>query len=148
MSTPTVPDQPVQLSDDVALTDRLASLLVRAERRDFWMFFLDADDVEVTTPMACGDLPADPHERSRAQDLGVCSAAELLSVRIAGIMTKHDIAQVVFVWERRGGAGIEDDERRWARALAEQCAARGARVRCQFVLHDRGIRVLAPDDYL
>ncbi|UUT35522.1 hypothetical protein [Microbacterium elymi] len=62
-------------------------------------------------------------------------------------MEELPAAQAVFSWERPGGPQVGAEERAWARGLGAACARAGVRVRAQFVVHDRGVRVLAPDDY-
>ncbi|MEQ6898898.1 hypothetical protein [Microbacterium sp. KR10-403] len=141
-------DRDAPLTDDTLLAERIGQLLERAMRRQFWMLFLDGRDVLAPVVMPCDDLPEDPLGFSPSEDLGEVANAELLGVRVSQIMEEFDLAQAVFVWERRGGPRVRDAERRWARELAGACARAGARVRAQFLLHDRGLRVLAPDDYL
>jgi hypothetical protein len=141
-------DRDAPLTDDTLLTERIEQMLEHAMRRQFWMLFLDDRDVLTPIVMPCDDLPEDPLQRSPSEDLGEVANAELLGVRVSQIMAEFDLAQAVFVWERRGGPRVRNSERIWARELASACARAGARVRAQFLLHDRGVRVLAPDDYL
>lgn len=141
-------DHDAPLTDDILLADRIGLLLEHAIRRQFWMLFLTDQDVLAPAVMPCTDLPEDPTQITVTADLGAVGNAELLATRVAQIMEAYDLAQAVFVWERRGGPRVGDEERRWAQELASACARVGARVRAQFILHDRGLRVLAPDDYL
>jgi len=140
-------DNEAPLTDDTRLTDRVRFLLRRANIRQFWMMFLDENDVQAPVVMPCDDMPADPRALTFTDDLGTVTRAELLAARVAMIMREFGFAQAVFVWERRGGPRVGDEERIWARELAAACAQTGARIRAQFLLHDRGVRVLAPDDY-
>lgn len=141
-------DREAPLSDDILLTARVEHLLGRANTRQLWTLFLDENDVQAPELMPIDNLPSDPGVMSRVADLGLVTCAELLAARIAPILTAHGLTQVVFVWERRGGPFAEDEERAWARELAGACGRAGVRVRAQFLLHTRGVRVLAPDDYL
>lgn len=141
-------DRDAPLTDDTLLTARVEHLLERANIRQFWMLFLDEEDVQMPAVMPCDDVPADPYTECEVEDLGTVTNAELLASRIAWLMAECRFAQAVFVWERPGGPRVGDEERAWARELGAACARAGARVRAQFLLHDRGVRVLAPDDYL
>ncbi|QAY61022.1 hypothetical protein ET475_14175 [Microbacterium protaetiae] len=141
-------DKDAPLTDDTLLTERVLFLLERANLRQFWMMFLDEHDVQAPTLMPCDDLPVDPCHQTHTDDLGTVTHAELLAARIAFLMEHCEFAQAVFVWERRGGPRVGEQERAWARELGAACVRHGVRVRAQFLLHDRGVRVLAPDDYL
>jgi len=141
-------DREAPLTDDTLLTARVEHLLGRANTRQLWMLFLDENDVQAPELMPIDGLPSDPSVMSHVADLGLVTCAELLATRISALMSRHGLTQVVFAWERRGGPFVEDEERVWARELACACAQAGARVRAQFLLHTRGVRVLAPDDYL
>jgi hypothetical protein len=143
----TAADRTAPLTDDALLQERISFLLRRASTRQLWMMYLDADDVQSEVLMPCSDLP-DPATVIPTGGRGGRTVAEVLSDRVRGVMSELRVTQVVFVWERPGGPRIEDDERMWARALGAACASRGVRVRGQFALHDSGVRVLAPDDYV
>lgn len=148
MMKSTAADREAPLTDDLLLEERLAFLLRRANMRQFWMLFLHEDDVQTDVVMPCADLPADPSEMSTTSDLGETTHAALLGHRIGNLMREFGFAQAVFVWERPGSAEVGNEERAWAAALGAACANNGARVRAQFILHDHGVRILAPDDYL
>lgn len=148
MTKSTAADRDAPLTDDLLLEERLAFLLRRANRRQFWMLFLYDDDVQTEVVMPCEGLPRDPRQTSMTSDLGERAYADILGHRVADIMNEFGFAQAVFVWERLGGPEVGDEERTWASALAASCAHHGARVRAQFILHDFGVRQLAPDDYL
>jgi hypothetical protein len=145
MTKMTAADREAPLADDILLTERIEFLLQRAGTRQLWMMFLDEDDVQSPVLLPCTGLPVDPGERPRGAEGS--TAAELLAVRVADLMADLGLAQAVFAWERPGGPRIGDEERAWARELGAACAAEGARVRAQFLVHDRGVRVLAADDY-
>ncbi|WP_029144506.1 hypothetical protein [Microbacterium luticocti] len=141
-TTTNAADREAPLTDDILLTERVTFLLERANIRQFWMMFLDERDVQAPVVMPCADLPADPDQAE-----GGANAARLLAQNIAALMAEFGFAQAVFAWERPGGPRVGDEERAWARALGAACATEGVRVRAQFLVHDRGVRVLAPDDY-
>lgn len=136
------------LATDADLFELLEVLLQRANERHLWLVLLDAGH-RVTGPlMPLADLPSLPDTPERAHDVGVASAGELLAARLAMVVHAVEAHELALVWERRGSAEFRDDERAWAGALAEHCAALGVRLRAQFVLHDAGLRVLAPADQL
>ncbi len=147
MKTHAAADRTAPLTDDALLQERIAFLLRRASLRQLWMMFLFADDVQSEILIPCADLPVTPHEILTTDD-HERSHADVLGERVAEIMEGLGFAQAVFVWERPGEPAAGVEEREWARALAEACAQHGARVRAQFLLHDQGVRALAPDDYL
>lgn len=130
------PLDPGPFSDDISLQQHIELLLGVASRRQLWFFFLDEDDRMAGPVMPCDDYPATP------DDAGV----EELAERIVWMMGVTDLAQLVVVWERRGGSAVRPEDREWARCLAEAFVTAGALVRAQFVLHDRGLRPLAADD--
>lgn len=132
---------------DPRLQELLELMLSGAIRRQVWLMFLDEDDrlSELVLPMA--DYPDDPDEPEIAEDLGPATAAGLLATRIPAIAEMIGCTQTVLVWEREGGEEFTEAERRWARAMADALRGGDVRLRAQFLLHDDGIRVLAPDDY-
>ncbi|WP_415079672.1 hypothetical protein [Microbacterium sp.] len=148
MTTATAADRSAPLTDDLLLEERIAFLLGRASVRQFWMTFLYADHVQSEVVMPCDDLPASPDEPLAASDGGTVANADALARGIAELMAEFGFAQAVFVWERPGDARVRGRERAWAHRLATACARHGATVRAQFLLHDGGVRILAPDDYL
>lgn len=137
------------LRHDSDLEEVLELLLDRAlNPRQMWLLFLDAD-LRLTGPiMPCDDYPPDPYGEFETTDLGVAPFAEVLAVRMRGMLSAIDAAQVVIVWERPGSREFTTDERAWAGAMAAECGAEGVDLRAQFVLHDGGLRQLTADDHL
>lgn len=145
MSAPAHLD-PGPLSDDVSLQQHLELLLEKAMHRQLWFFFLDDEDRMVGPIMPCDDYPATPDDVGYDEDGNTVAAVDQIAERFVWMMGVSDLAQLVVVWERRGGDRVRPAEREWARRLGESFVAAGARVRAQFVLHDRGLRPLAADD--
>lgn len=136
------------LHTDDDLRDLLTMLLERANRRQFWTLFID-DLGRLGDPiMPMADHPDDPFATTAADDLGEVTHARLLMHRIGMLREITGNAATVLVWERLGGEALRDDDRRWARAMAAQARELGVPLRAQFVLHDRGLRQLYPDDYV
>lgn len=72
----------------------------------------------------------------------------MLALRLDEILDAVDATKVVLVWERLGAREFGREELCWAGSMADACRVAGVRLRAQFVLHDGGVRQLAPDDYV
>ncbi|MCR2782987.1 MULTISPECIES: DUF2599 domain-containing protein [unclassified Microbacterium] len=142
------PIQSPPLTDDLRLQEYLEPLLQSATRRQLWLFFLDADDRLDGPVLPVGELPGDPAVVVQVDDFGDGPFADVLGARLSLLMRELEFAQIVLVWERPGGAKVRAEERAWGRALGGALRANGARVRAQFVLHDRGMQIIAPDDLM
>ncbi|MCW4457323.1 hypothetical protein [Microbacterium sp. MPKO10] len=129
-STPLVSDEQIEA--------RMADLVGRALRRQWWMFFLDENDVQLPVVVPVEGAPLVPDE----------AAAEHSAEGMAAIMEEIGAAQVILVWERPTGATVTMPDRAWARSLGEAARVRGICVRAQLISHRDGVRWLAPDDYL
>ncbi|WP_106814676.1 hypothetical protein [Microbacterium timonense] len=137
------------LRHDSDLEEVLELLLTEAMNpRQLWLFYLDDGDRLTGPIMPCDDYPDHPDDLMETGDLGVVSFADVLAQRILQILEAVEASQVVLVWERPGPREFAPDELRWARAMARSCADAGVRLRAQFLLHDGGVRQLAPDDHL
>jgi hypothetical protein len=135
------------LTDDQLVLERIRLLVRSATRRQLWLTFLYPDDTLADAIMPCDDLPADPLSETSTEDGPVTIAAGLTRT-LGAIMREFAFARAIFVWERPGGPTAEDEERAWARELAAECQRRDIVIAGQFLAHDRGVRPLAPDDYL
>ncbi|UYO97514.1 hypothetical protein OED01_01920 [Microbacterium sp. M28] len=133
---------------DDNLRDLLQVLLRHATRRQMWLMFID-DHGRLGDPiMPMDDVPADPHEEVVVDDLGLVDQAHVLMHRSGLLLELTGNASVVLVWERIGSSVLDDDDRAWASAMADEAASLQVPLRAQFLLHNRGIRQLHPDDYL
>jgi hypothetical protein len=130
------------ITTDREVEERVATLLRRAARRQWWTLYLDDDDVQLPLLMPMAGYPERPDLPSGEGG----TAAELIADRLSAVVEKIGAAKVVFVWERPGGAESTPGDREWARALAEACRAEGVAVRAQLILHDGGVGWFAPDD--
>ncbi len=142
MTTPT--ELPI-LSDDAVLCDWLAPLLDRAISRQLWTILLD-NELRPGPFLANDDYPADPNEPQIVDDLGLCTAAELVADRFARGMADAGWRAMIVVWERPGPASLRGEQLAWARAFGEQLRLRGVELRAQLLLHGRGLRMLTPAD--
>jgi hypothetical protein len=136
------------VADDEMLQRRLERMLSPAIRQQLWITFLDDDDRETGVIMPCEDYPVWPDDPCPTSDIGVLPSATVLAHRFAHVMREYGFGSLVAVWERRGSDEVRPPERRWASMFAAAMRERGATVRAQFLLHDRGMRQLAPDDLL
>ncbi|MBO3662389.1 hypothetical protein [Microbacterium stercoris] len=132
---------------DATLEELVGLMLTGAIRRQLWLMFLDDDDRMSEAIMPTTDFPEDPHEPAVVEDLGPVTAARLIADRIGRIGAAIDVTQLVVVWEREGEESFRDEELAWAAAMADAMAETGMRLRAQYLLHNTGLRVLAPDDY-
>ena len=139
------PANDLPITSDRDIEQRVAVLLQRANRRQWWTLYLDGADVQQPVVMPMAGYPDDPHAPSGAEGTKG-TVAEMLARRLAEVVEAMDAAKVVFVWERPGGPAVTAADRSWASALGAACSATGVAVRAQLVLHDRGVRWLSPDD--
>ncbi|MFI8595015.1 hypothetical protein ACIGCK_11400 [Microbacterium sp. NPDC078428] len=136
------------LALDTDLEEVIGLLLGRAiNPRQLWLLFLDHDDRLADPIMPCDDYPARPSDRPSAADPREGDAAHVLAHRLAYICEAIGARRAVLVWERRGPRRFGANERLWAAAMATACASARVDLRAQYVLHDRGIRAITPDDY-
>lgn len=147
MTTMPSPPGPPLTNDDVmvAFLDRL---LQNAIRRQIWFLFLDDDQRLMSPVMPNDDFPDDPHEAITVDDLGRCTAAELIAARFAMLQDEIGASHLLVVWERPGDRSLSDQDREWARTLGPALVAAGARLRGQLLLSTDGHRVIAPDDLI
>jgi hypothetical protein len=128
----------VPLTSDELIEQRVSDLIGRACRRQLWLLFLDDRDVQVPLLMPTDDYPARP-ERSHVAEL---------ANGIREIMNAANASQLILVWERYAGGDLTAADRAWAQQLQNECTRIGVRVRAQLLSHKRGVRWIAPDDYL
>ena len=136
------------LDHDDDLRDLLQVLLRQANRRQMWLLFIDEHGRLGDPLIPMDDYPDDPHEEVAVDDLGGVDQAHLLMHRGGMLCEATGNESVVLVWERVGPSTVDEDDRAWASAMADAAAALGVPLRAQFLLHNRGIRQLHPDDYL
>lgn len=145
----TVPgiDPERRLTSDAELAEFLGDLLQRATHRQFWMLFLDDEQRLMEPIMPMDDHPLDPGELAETEDLGLAPFARVVVDRVGMIVEWIGASSVVFVWERRGPDKFTPEDRAWAGGFADESGRVGLPLRAQFVLHSRGLRQIAADDY-
>ena len=132
----------VPISTDHDIEQRVGDLLQRAIRRQWWTLYLDDDDVQRPVLMPMAGYPEHPDEP--CGDEG--TVADVLANRLAEIVAQIEAAKVIFVWERPGSDTLTAPDREWADALGAACRSAGVVVRAQLILHDHGVRWIAPDE--
>jgi hypothetical protein len=130
------------ISTDQDIEQRVAGLLQRAIRRQWWTLYLDVDDRQRPVLMPMPGYPVHPHEPCGEEG----TVAEVLANRLASIVTEIEAAKVIFVWERPGDDELTTGDRAWAGALGAACREAGVAVRAQLILHDNGVRWIASDE--
>ena len=140
------PHRPLPTDDD--LQDLLGGLLEGALRRQLWFVFLDAEN-RITGPlMPMDDYPHYPDQACITPDRGPMTMIEVLALRLRTICEMVDAETTVLVWERCGTDAVTPDDRLWAHAAATEMRKNGPNLRAQLLLHDAGVRLLTPDDYV
>lgn len=122
---------------DAEVEARVADLVGRACRRQFWMLFLDDESRQIPLVMPMDDYPASPDDGN----------IDMFALRIKEIMHAEDAAQVIFVWERRLGERATPADRAWASALGAACREIGVVVRAQLISYRGGVRWFPLDEY-
>jgi len=136
------------LDRDDDLASLLKFLLLRANRRQMWLLFLD-DRRRLADPiMPMDDYPENPDGVMSTDDLGDLPHSSLLMHRAEMIRGASNNAALGFVWERLGPTSIDENTAAWAQSMAQAARELRAPLRAQFLLHDGGIRQLFPDDYV
>lgn len=136
ISAETAENEP--LVTDELIERRVRAIVGRACSRQVWMLFLDEDDVQVPLVLPMADYPETPGDGN----------AEIFAERVREIVEVAGAEQVIFVWERWAGDRLSPIDIAWARHLHEACRAEGVPVRAQLLSHQRGVRWMAPEDYL
>lgn len=126
------------LRSDADIERRVRALVGTACRRQLWLMFVDANDVQLPVLLPLADYPSAPYG----------GAAEELAEHIAQAVAAAGAAAIIMVWERWGPQASTEADRAWAREIALACAAEDVRVRAQLISHRSGVRWFSPDDYL
>ena len=136
ISAETAENEP--LVTDELIEQRVRAIVGRACTRQVWMLFLDRNDVQVPLILPMADYPESPGNGNAA----------IFADRVREIVEVAGAEQVIFVWERYAGDRLNPVDIAWARHLHEACRTEGVSVRAQLLSHKRGVRWMAPEDYL
>jgi len=128
-----VRDAPLATDDEVLRRAEL--LLGHAIRRQLWLMFLDEDDrqLPLLMPTYVPRRPSAGHRENYARVLGV-------------LFEDADADSMVVAYERRGSEALTDADRDWLRLVREACADAAIPLRGPLLVHDGGIRWIAPED--
>lgn len=135
------------LATEADLADLLTCLLRSANIRQMWLIMLDEDHRTTGPLMPMSGHPVNPDAYVDTVDLGSAPYAAVLANRISQFVAMCAAHEIVLVWERRGSGEFSAEDRGWAAAMTRHCRELGVALRAQFVLHDKGLRALTPDDY-
>ena len=126
------------LVTDELIEQRVSDLVGRACRRQLWLLFLDENDVQLPLLMPTDDFATRPDP----------AYVEALVRGIKAVMETAGAVQLIVVWERYSGPELTPLDKAWARDVGAGCAREGVLVRAQLLSYKRGVRWIAPDDYL
>lgn len=124
------------LTTDDLLQERVTDLIGRANVRQHWFLFLDADGVQLPMLIPLDGLPLRPTD-----DLG------WLADRLRDTMEELGAASIVLVLERYADAAFTVSDMAWARALHAAFDDAAVALRAVFVCHRTGVRRMAADEY-
>jgi len=126
------------LSSPAAIEERVRLLIGRAARRQIWLLFLDDEHRQLPLLVPVQDPPGRP-----AVDDDRKFAAVL-----AHVEEQTGARGFVAVLERFGGMTLTPADAAWARVLTEAASLSPLRLHGLLLSHARGVRWMAPDDYL
>ena len=123
------------LVTDEQVLERAALLLGHAIRRQLWLMFLDEHDrqLPLLMPTYVPRRPGPGHRENYARVLGV-------------LFEDAEADSMVLAYERRGSELLTPADRAWFVLVREACAQAGIPLRGPLLVHDRGIRWVAPED--
>jgi len=124
------------LTTDEAVLERVTLLVRNALRRQLWLMFLDGEDRQLPVLMPT-DVPANPKTTD----------ATNLARFIRGVNDELEATSIVVSLERRGSDEISNDDRAWFRLVRDACAMAELRLRGPLLVHTRGVRWVAAEDY-
>jgi hypothetical protein len=125
------------LTTDALVQERVADLIGRAIQHQLWFLFLDDEQVQLPLIIPMGELPGRPDAF-----LGTVAA------NLHEAMEATAASTVVVVIERYADAALTAADREWALAIHDTFEQAGIGVRAILLSHRRGVRWVAPDDYL
>lgn len=134
MTIPHPADAPPLRSDEDVLQG--ASLLLdTAIRRQLWLMFLDerGRQLPVLMPSYVPRIPTRQHRDDLHRMLGV-------------IFEDVDADSMVIAYERRGPDVLSAGDRAWLALIRDACREAAIPLRGPLLVHDRGVRWIAPED--
>jgi hypothetical protein len=126
------------LTSQAAIEERVQLLIGRAARRQIWLLFLDDEDRQLPLLVPVQDPPSQPAEDDDRKFAGL----------LAQIKDQTNARGLIAVLERFGGATLTPADSAWARMLADAASLSPLRLHGLLLSHARGVRWIAPDDYV
>lgn len=134
--TPRIDTAP--LITDADIEARLRKQLTSALRHRFWIVLLDESHRQLPTLIPVDQIPPAPDPEDGVR----------LAPMLEWLVDMYDAASVVIVLERPGPPGADAADIDWVRCLRLAAAHAEVLVRGALLLHDDGIRWLAPDEWI
>lgn len=122
------------LTSDEEVLVRVDSLIGRANRRQIWLLFLDAQDRQLPLLMPC-EVPTRPGRMTGA-----------FPGFLRELVESVEADAIVSVLERRRGPELTEGDRIWLRLLRDAPAGIGVRQRGPILSSRAGVRWIAPED--
>jgi hypothetical protein len=128
-----VRDAPLTTDEDVL--HRAELLLGHAIRRQLWLMFLDEHErqLPLLMPTYVPRRPGPGHRENYARVLGV-------------LVEDAEADSIVVAYERRGGDDLTVADRAWLALVRDACGQAAIPLRGPLLVHDGGIRWVAPED--
>ncbi|MFP7761459.1 hypothetical protein [Marisediminicola sp. LYQ85] len=138
MKPPRYDDELAPLTSGSLIESRIAALIGRASRRQVWFLFVDEAARQLPILLPIDDHPArpDPDDAARFAAL----------LREMGETT--DAVGTIIVIERYADATLTASDVAWAKTLHTATGLASFGLCGILVSHSRGVRWVAPDDYL
>lgn len=134
--TPRIDTAP--LITDIDIETRLRKQLTAALQRRFWIVLLDECRRQLPTLIPVDGIPPAPDPEDGAR----------LAPMLEWLADMYAAASIVVVLERPGPPEAEAADIEWVRCLRQAAAHAEVPVRGTLLLHDDGIRWLAPDEWI
>lgn len=134
--TPRIDTSPLITDSDIEI--RLWNQLTSALQHRFWIVLLDECHRQLPTLIPVDGIPPAPDPEDGAR----------LAPMLDWLVDVHAAASVIIVLERPGPSGAETADIDWVRCLRRAAGLAEVPVRGALLLHDDGIRWLAPDEWI
>jgi len=121
------------LTSDALIQQRAAQLVGRAVQRQLWLMFLDDHDYQLPLLVPLEDMPENPPD---------------WQLPLGDFADEVGASAMFVVLERYGSEALTPADVAWARHIRECCVAASVDLRGILLSHRRGVRWVAPDDYL
>lgn len=120
------------LTSDFDVLHRVEQLLVRANMRQLWLMFLDADNLQLPVLMPIDHLPVLPDEQS----------AQGFSESLRMLVDHLEASALIIVIERYASATLNVQDAAWAASLRKACDRAEIPLRALVLLYRGGARML------